>query len=605
MSELDKDVVVVSHEDSTVVTVEREVHIVTVETPIQIKSDEGNVSTITVVEDQDSAVVTEEEVVHIVSEEAETAVIVDVSIGPQGPPGRDGVDGLPGEQGPPGPPGTGGGASNCVWILDAIPTGSGIVGQKTYRPFVSKSPLILEGTADTTLVRILVGAEGGATSYSPAITVNGVAATITESSTVRWFTGHADLVLIEGPNTITASVDGVDTDTIIINVSTGGPDVLSVSFGSMPNGQTALKMNDLIQVNITTEPDATDVVVKVGGINKTLQTWTVTNGIAVGMITVSALGGNHPITVFAKNNLGTPGADFISTTMPLDQTVPAITLNSVVYSSGRNAARTNETVNVDATVTDFSSIVYSSSVATIPNTTTYAKVKTITITSAGYSYSNDYTIVANKASNGTSTTFNTVVKVAAIAPTASITINGNPARLVSSPVGIDYEVRVMPNQQLKQAPTLNASIGSWQGTWSYTGGYWKRNLRIADADARGNGVFSGLDMINEADVNGSTITSGSNYVVGGWTTRIITFPKFSRVAPLGVNVSNPAKLSCQIVGGNVLTLFSDNTVRQNGFYPANADATYNANGAFIGLSDSAFAGANTTGTLTASVQEVV
>jgi hypothetical protein len=373
----------------------------------------------------------------------------------------------------------------------------------------------------------------------------------------------------------------------------------------MPNGQTALKQNDLIQVNITTEPDATDVVVRVGGLNKTVQNWTVTNGVASGMITVSALSGNHPVTVFAKNNLGTPGADFVSATRPMDQTVPVITLNVIVYSSGRLAARTGETVNVDATVTDFSSITYLSSVATVPNTTTYAKVKTLTITSTSYSYGNSYTIVASKASNGTSTAFNTVIKVAAVAPTASIAINGNPARLVSSPVGIDYEVRVTPNQTLKQAPTLNASIGSWQGTWSYTGGYWKRNLRIADADARGTGVFSGLDMINEADINGSTITSGSTYVVGGWTTRIITFPKFSRVAPLGVSISTPSKLSCQIVGGNVLTLYGDNIVRQNGFYPANADATYNPTGAFIGLSDSAFAGANTTGTLTASVQEVI
>lgn len=437
MSELDKDVVVVSHEDSTVVTVEREVHIVTVETPVQIKSDVDNISTINVVEDEDHTVVTEEEVVHIVSEESETALITDLSIGPQGPPGKDGVDGAPGPEGPPGPAGTGG-AGNCVWILDVTPTGSGIVGQKEFRPFISKTPIILTGTADTTNVRVHVGAEGGAESYSPTITVNGVQATITESSTVRWFTGYADLVLVEGPNDITVEVDGgVDTDHIVLNVSTGGPDVLAVAFGIMPNLQTSLKLNDTIPVTINTEADAVEVVIRAGGASKTQQTWVVSNGVAYGSMPISALQGNHPITVYAKNSLGTPGVDFVSGTLSLDQTIPQFVFNSTVYSSGRVAARQTETVTIDVTVTDFTGIQYSSSVADVPNPTTYSKVKVATITLNGYSYAQNYTIAATKASNGTSNSYSAIIKVASIAPTASITINGNPARLVSSPVGIE------------------------------------------------------------------------------------------------------------------------------------------------------------------------
>ena len=54
----------------------------------------------------------------------------------------------------------------------------------------------------------------------------------------------------------------------------------------------------------------------------------------------------------------------------------------------------------------------------------------------------------------------------------------------------------------------------------------------------------------------------------------------------------------------VLTRYDDAGVRSNGYFIADALGAYNPTGAYLGLSDAAFAGANTTGGLTAEFSEV-
>ncbi len=159
-------------------------------------------------------------------------------------------------------------------------------------------------------------------------------------------------------------------------------------------------------------------------------------------------------------------------------------------------------------------------------------------------------------------------------------------------------------QELSALPQLNASLGAWQGGWTLSGSVWRRTLRITDDVPRGTGVFSGLLVTGLTGLDGATITSGSLYTVGGMTARTITFPAFSRVAPLGAPVALAAKTSAQISGGAVLTRYDDAGVRSNGYYIANAAGAHDPNGAYLGLSDAAFAGANTTGGLTAEFSEV-
>ena len=547
----------------------------------------------------------------------------------QGPPGRDGKDGAPGRDGAQGPPGADGaiglpgidgkdgkdgatgsqgapglnGVTDVVWILDVTPTYSGIVAQKTFKPYVATNPLINYAVTDTLFVRVKIGTEGTNLDYSPVVDVNGVQASLTESTTTRWFTGYADIVLVNGLNTITATSGG-DTDVITILASIGGPVINSITFGNYPGTQTSLKQGDVVPITIYTDSTAVSVTINLAGASGSSKTLLVINGVATGTILISSASGNQTVTAIAKNGLGTNGDAFTSSYLLLDQVKPSLSLNSIINSSGYLAAKVGESVDVKITAQNFDTILYNSSQMTIPDDNVYNQVKTALITFSGYSVSNNYTVTAHKNSNDSSTTLNVAVKIASSQPTATISISGNPSRLLSSPSGSLYTVIITPTQLLANAPSMTASIGTWQGTWVSVGSNWQRVLSIKDTDDKGSGLFSNLILLNEANVSGSIIISGSTYVVGGFTNRTLTFPAFSRVVAIGTTVSDQTKTSSQIIGGNTLTRYSDSLIRANGFYIANADGSYNPTGTYLGLSDSVFAGSNTSGTLQASLQEV-
>jgi hypothetical protein len=492
-----------------------------------------------------------------------------------------------------------------VFILGASPTGSGIVGSQTYKPNTVPSNIDLAtATTDTSPVIINIGANGGYLNYNPVITVNGITATLTETSTKRWFTGTAQITLVSGANTVIATSSEGGTDTAIITLSAGGPAVQSVAFGSYPGSQTELKSGDVIGVTIDTDMSATSVTVQSGGATSTTFSFPVTNGVATGNITIGSNSGSQPITVKAQNSLGTFGTVFTSGNLTLDQVHPTIGSFTVTYPSTQTAFGAGQGGTIASTVTNFDTITYSSANFTIGGgTTTYQATKAITEASGTYVYSGtNYTITAVKASNNSTTTASTLAKIASVAPTAAITISPT-GRLVSSPTGILYTITLTPTQVLPAAPSMNASLGMFQGSWTPSGNNWTIGLLISDSTAKGTGVFTSLSMTNGANIVGTSITSGSTYTVGGFAVRTLTFAAFSRVSAIGTNVATAANLQAAIVGGNTLTLEPDNGVYSDGFYPANSDGSYNATGAYMGLSDTAFVGSNTSGTLQCTIQE--
>lgn len=506
-----------------------------------------------------------------------------------------------GEQGPPGPPGLS--AAGAVFILDVTATGSGIVGEKTFEPDTIPANVELAGClSDTRYVRVHVGCEGGGDSYSPVVTVNGVAALLTESSTKRWFTGYADIALAAGQNTVIAASDAGSTDETTVEVLGAGPDILSIEFGPYPGTQTELKSRDQIQVTITTQPNATSVTVLSQGavVGSVLP---VTAGAVTGTLAISNASGLQVVTARAKNSFGTFGSDFASPALTLNQTHPSVGPFVVSYPVGQQAINTGETALVTAAVADADAVQYTSAHLTIPNPTIYENAKSVIPSYSGYEGSGvNYEIMARRSANDSTTTGSTLVRIATVPSTAYI-VAAPAGRMASSPLGIDYEVRIYPDQLISTPPSLTASHGAWQGNWTNAGSYWKRTLRIADSVARGIGTFSGLSLVGPSGIVGGLITSGSTYVVGGFSQRTVTFPAFSRVVALGVAVADQTKTSAQLSGGAVLTRHMDNGVYANGYYIANADGDYDPNGGYLGLSDSVFAGSNTSGTLQAIVQE--
>lgn len=503
-----------------------------------------------------------------------------------------------GQAGPPGSGGGGAGGGGEVFILDVSPFSSGIVSGKTY---VDGGPELLSCTSDTTTVNVLVGCEGGPNKYEPTVTVNGQPVTLSESTTKRWFTGFATVTLTAGQtNTLSAVSDAGTTDTADVVVVGAGPAITAITFGAYPGSQTELKSGDTIFITVSTEASATSVTVLAQGAT-TGTVLAASGGTATGTITISNATGAQVVSAKARNSFGTFGNEFASAALQLNQTYPAFSSLTVTYPASQQAINDGETATVACSITNADSISYTSSSLTITSPSTYAINKTVTNSVTGYVNSVNYNISATRAANNATSTTSTSVRIATVAPAA--TLSQVPSgRMVSSPAGTDYEIRITPSQVVNAAPSLTASHGVWQGSWTNMGGYWKRALRVNDAVARGSGSFSNLTLTGTSGIQGTVISGGSAYTVGGFSSRTVTFPAFSRVAPLGVTIADVTKMSAT-VGATNLTRYTDNSVHSNGFYPANSDGTYNATGTYVGLSDSTFAGSNTTGTLQATVQE--
>ena len=498
--------------------------------------------------------------------------------------------------------GTGGAG---IFILDVIPTSNGIVGMKTYKPdTVPVDVNLATAMSDTMNIRVVVGMNGDGDSYSPTAKINDIDVVLSESETKRWFIGYADINIITGSNYVLAKSSTGSTDSCLITLAGAGPNVLNVEFGPYPGTQTELKLNDTIDVTITTQIDATEIRILAGGASNAEVILPVNSGIATGSFVISNLSGNQSIQVIAKNSLGTDGETYTSSNLVLNQTVPVIGVIGVTYPSGKTAFGQDDSGSISSIVSNFDTIQYISSHFNIADPTVYNTTKSVVNTYSGYIGSgNNITITAVRTANNTTTSRTGLVHIATVPAIADITIAGNPARLVSSAIGVDYTIILTPNQTLAGPPQLTATIGTWQGSWTLVSNTWRRNLRIVDTDPKGTGFFTDLEMIGLSGILGTVINSGNSYIVGGFVSRLITFPPFSRVALIGTPVVNETKTAASIAGGNSLTRYTDTNIRENGYYIANEDGSYNPTGMYLGLSDSVFAGANTTGTLQANIQE--
>lgn len=516
-----------------------------------------------------------------------------------------------------------GGVVGGLFATDITPTSTGIVGSKTY--VLGTTPanaVIASGTSDTNNVRVSFVAEPNSSFYSPTITysLNGGPAQPTtlneKANDTRLFTGFADIVIPSGTSTVTlTSSTGATTSVTIIRAG-AGPAITALTIGALPGSQTTVKSGDVVQVSGVVENAAVYAEIIAGGAAGSLAAMTLggpdSGGVGfksfAGTFTVGSGTGVRTVTARARNTLGTFGANFVSTnSVTLDQAAPVIGSFSITYPGGQQGLKGSESATVTATVTDFTSITYSGTNLSITAPTTYAASKTATRTGGTYSFgTNNYTITAVKASNGTQTVASTAVTIADTPPTAAISITGNPARLLSSPTGQDYTVVITANQRLLSAPSLVASSGTWQGSWTGSGTTWSRVLRITDADPKGAQTFSTLSLTGLAGVTGSVITAGSTYNVGGFIVRTVFFAPFSQIAAIGTSVQDINKTTASYSGTSTILALRNNTADFfQGYTITNAAGVYDPNGTHVFITDQAFAGSNTTGTLAVDIAESV
>jgi hypothetical protein len=517
------------------------------------------------------------------------------------------------------------GAGGGVFFTNIAPTSTGNVGAKQYVPnTVPSNKVITDGTTDTNNVRVTLIAEGGGQFYSPTITVDtnpplpGMPATVAlveDASDKRFFTGYVDLTNVTADVTVTATSSTGGVATCVVHRAAAGPQMDTLLIGALPGSQTEVKSGDVVQISGRIENAATYVEIIAGGAAGSLSSLTLGGDDSFGTgyksfsgtFTVGSGAGAQTVSAHGRNALGTFGNTFVSTnTVTLNQTYPTIGARTITYPAGQTALKGTESATVTATITNADTVAYTTSAnLSVANPSTYAASKTVTRVSGTYvTGSNNYTITATKTSNGAVSTASSAVVIADAAPTASISITGNPTRLLSSPTGVDYVVVITPTETLSSAPSLTASSGTWQGAWTQSGNNWQRTLRIVDGDAKGAQTFSNLVMTNQASVIGNTITAGASYTVGGFATRTITFAAFEQYHAIGTLIGNIDKVTAKYSGtANNLTLFKDTVDHFQGFTIVNAQGQYDPNGGYLFLTDSAYAQSNTTGTLMVDITE--
>ena len=513
-----------------------------------------------------------------------------------------------------------------LFFVDISPTSTGIVGSKEYVPnTVPANKVITTGVSDTNNVRISLIAEGGGSFYSPTVTLTtdpvlpGTPLTVPlaeDPSDKRFFTGTVDLTGVTEETIVTATSSTNAEATIVIKKAEAAPVVDLVLIGALPGSQTEVKSGDIVQVSGRVPNNAVYVEIVAGGAANALSSQALgaadSYGAGFKTFTGTFIVGNgtgaQRVSARARNQLGTFSTSVLSTnTITLNQTYPSISARTIAYPGGQTALKASETATVTATITNYDTVSYStSSDLQVANPTTYATPKIVTRIAGNYVVgTNNYTISATKTSNNATTTATAAIAIANAAPTAAIAIVGNPARLQSTAAGSDYTVRITPNQTLSGAPTLVASSGTWQGAWSQSAGVWSRVLRINDTDPKGSQLFSALSMTNIASVPGSTITSGASYTVGGFAARTLTFPAFARFVAIGTDVVDFSKVTALYTGAGTLTRQASTDELFAGFTIVDSVGNYDPNGGYLYITDSVFAGSNTTGTLQVDVAESV
>jgi len=436
-------------------------------------------------------------------------------------------------------------------------TGAGNVTESYLAGTVPANAVVESANTDNDSVTISIQCEGGV-NWSPAVTIDGQSVTLSQNgSDHRVFTGSKTITVSESRTVPIVSSTGATTSVDIVRAG-AGPAILTAVIGSYPGSQTATKQGDTLSITGTQESEATHIKLDGTDAFSSLSGQDGNGWVAVSGTTFNITGvvsnnsGSQSVSLIAKNSLGTEGASHTSSnSITLDQASPVIGSRVVGYPVGQSAFKGTEAGTVTTTVTDFSSIVYSSPHGdfTPSNATMYEAVKTITCTNPGdyNDSSTNFRIVATKASNGTSTTANTTIEVADVAPIVTVTqpqtrlrSGGNDGTSAQN-----YTITATSNQNLAGAPGIATGVGgTWQDAgFTGSGKVWTRTLQIHDDDTKGTGDWSFSSIpTNNAGTNASIVGTQNN---GGFVTRDISLDAFANEADMNVDATTYSLVSLQ------------------------------------------------------------
>ena len=465
------------------------------------------------------------------------------------------------------------GSQGFVAITDIAPTNpSDNVGTKVK---TDDNNVLQSCVSSTPNVTVSVLAVTAGQSFKPSVTVNGVAATLSRNALTDVWTGTAAITLTgSSPYTVTATHSEGATDAATVTIE-AAPVISQLEFsGAYSQGvdQTEHAAGQTLSLTVSSLTPFVELEVIADGTTATQavsQTFAATTSKTL-TVTVANQGNTptaYPAKVRIRNANGTWSVVTASNAsasvdgtnvITLNNTQPSLVFGAITYPASQFALKGSESATVAVTESNVDTVSYSSpnSELSITNPTTGGN-KTVSRIAGGYNIAtNNLSVTVDKTSNATTATFSTVVWIANTAPTITVT---TPAARLRSPQ--NHTISINSNQRTQATPTLNASVGTFGGSWTTAnnGLTWTRSLAIADSDTKGAANFSGLSITNLAGIEVTAITTGAAYTVGGFVQRTLTFPLWDanqiREVAIGTQVSDVTKLVAFNVTRNRATTY--------------------------------------------------
>ena len=514
-------------------------------------------------------------------------------------------------------------ANGFIVIKDVISSDPdvGIVGAHEYvQDTVPANIALTRCVTDTLNIRVLFECEPNRSEYTARVTINGQP-TFLEAvpGNSRLYTGYCDLVIPE-EDMVEIIAESSTGETYICEVvpKIGGPVITSAQIDSLPECQTHVKEGDKINVSGVIENTAIEVMVQAGGASAGVELLILGSENSggegyrsfSGEVTIGAVKSDAPVSIIGKTELGTATeVPYEVGPVPIDQQYPIIPQPTYTYPVGQMALKDGESVDIECLITEADSATYNVYAGMeITNPAVLEDTKTITLISgASQSFDNEYLVIsASKSSNGSSNTAKFTVDIANAAPRINLAIVNNPeARLRTDADGNQYTVRLISDQPLIELPTLASSVGETGASWvAKSELMYETQIVVKDSDPRGDHLFEGLVATGLARVETNTIDGGANFSIAGFLLRELTVPALSQKVAIGTFVHNAAKVVAHYKDADLLAYRNDLENAQASFTVVNEDGTLNPQGNYLWISDEAFAGTNTSGTLKLTVEEL-
>ncbi len=458
------------------------------------------------------------------------------------------------------------GSQGFVAITDITPTSPGDnVGSKVK---TDDNNVLQSCTSSTTAITVSVLAVTGST-FKPVVDINGTAATLTRNTLTDVWQGTAAITLTgASPYTVTAThSDGaIDTATVTIEAAPVVSSVLFSNAYSQGAGQTEHAAGQTLTLTVTSATPFVEL--EVIGDSTTATTAsdttfasTTSKALSVTVANQGNIATSYPAKARIRNLNGTwsevfSSSDFGGTNgthiLALNNTRPSVTAGVITYPASQFALKGTEQATVAATYTNVDSVLWTSASQLTVNDPTVMGNVVVNRLAGGYNIgTTNLTATAQRVANATTSTTNVVVWIADTNPVITKTLPT--ARLRSGVVAQNHVITLGSDQRLISiamgAGTITGdAAGTFSGSWATAnnGLTNTRTLVVADSDPKGTATFTGLSAINLAGKEVTTVTTDLDYVLGGFTTRTVSFPLWDgsaiRITDIGTDVVDTAKL---------------------------------------------------------------